>query len=200
MDKRRFLTAATLGLASLPLHAARAPAHASLPAGQGPTLLTVTGAIGRTNRGALDPALDQMMRKHRVAFERAFAFDFDAIRALPSITIQPTIEYDARQHRLRGPLLTALLDVVDARTTAASRLLLRAVDGYAVAVPLRDVRRHRFIVATHIDERPLALGGLGPLWALYDADRFADSAQKPLAERFALCPWGLYHIEVQREP
>ena len=40
-------------------------------------------------------------------------------------------------------------------------------------------------------------GGLGPLWAIYDADRFPDMAAQPVDQRFALCPWALYHIDVQ---
>jgi hypothetical protein len=42
----------------------------------------------------------------------------------------------------------------------------------------------------------MALGGLGPLWAVYDADRFPDMAARPLNQRFGLCPWGIYHIHV----
>jgi hypothetical protein len=47
-----------------------------------------------------------------------------------------------------------------------------------------------------IDGRPLALGGLGPQWAIHDADRIAPFSDKPLHARFALCPWGLFSIEV----
>lgn len=54
MKKRQFLTAAVMGAAALPSFA-RAK-HTTKPAG--PALLTVTGAIGRANRGPLDPALD----------------------------------------------------------------------------------------------------------------------------------------------
>jgi hypothetical protein len=43
----------------------------------------------------------------------------------------------------------------------------------------------------------MPLGGLGPLWAVYDADRVPAMAAKPLAQRFGTCPWALYHIEVQ---
>lgn len=196
MNKRQFLATTAFGLASLPFHTARATRPACTS--RGPALLTITGAIDRANRGALNPALDQMMHKQRVAFDRAYAFDFDAVAVLPAVTIKPTVEYDAKQHGVRGPLLTDVLDAVGAQTNEGARLLLRALDGYAVAVSLSDVRRYRFIVATHLDDRPLAIGGLGPLWAVYDADRFPDMAAKPLNERFGLCPWGLYHIEVQR--
>jgi hypothetical protein len=74
--------------------------------------------------------------------------------------------------------------------------VLRAVDGYAVGVTQAQVRAQRFIVATHLDGRTMALGGLGPLWAVYDADRVAEMAAKALPERFASCPWALYHIDV----
>jgi hypothetical protein len=38
---------------------------------------------------------------------------------------------------------------------------------------------------------------LGPLWAVYDADRVPEMAAQPLTARFAACPWALYHIAVQ---
>jgi hypothetical protein len=43
----------------------------------------------------------------------------------------------------------------------------------------------------------MPLGGLGPLWAIYDADHFPDMAAKPIDQRFAHCPWALYHVDVQ---
>ncbi len=62
---------------------------------------------------------------------------------------------------------------------------------------LADARAYRMIVATTLDGRPLSVGGLGPLWAVYDADRLPAFKDKPLKERFALCPWGLYCIDVK---
>lgn len=196
MNKRDFLAAAIAGGMALPGTAAAAgrPARKAV---RGPALLTVTGAIQKGNRSGLDPALDQLMKKQGVKFERAYAFDFRAITALPAVVIRPTLEYDAQVHALRGPLLLDVVKAAGAMLGDRSKLVLRALDGYAVAVPAADLRRYRFIVATHLDGRPMPLGGLGPLWAVYDADRFKDMAAKPLNERFATCPWGLYHIEVQ---
>ena len=76
-------------------------------------------------------------------------------------------------------------------------LFLRAVDGYAAQVSAADAKKYGFIVATHLDGKPMALGGLGPLWAVYDADRFPDMVAKPLSARFEACPWATYHIEVK---
>jgi hypothetical protein len=190
MDKRQFLGSAALAVAALP--AAAAPGS-----GRGPALLTITGAIGRSNRAALDPALDQMMHKQQISFSKAFALDFAALAALPAVTIKPTLEYDARRHTLGGPLLLDVLAQAGARPVDSGKVVLRAVDGYAVAISVAQARARRFIVATHLDGAPMPLGGLGPLWAVYDADRVPEMAARPLAERFGDCPWALYHIEVQ---
>jgi len=194
MQKRRFFpVAAALAVAGT------LPAAAATPAGKarGPALLTVTGAVGKTNRGPLDPVVDQMMHKQKIGFTRAYAFDFAALAALPAVTIRPTLEYDAAVHTLRGPLLRDVLAAAGVTLGDASRVLLRAVDGYAVVVTGAQIRAQRTIVATHLDGAPMALGGLGPLWAVYDADRVPEMAARPLAERYAACPWALYHIDVQ---
>lgn len=199
MNKRHFLTAA--GMAGLlpAMRAGAAPAGVMPPhaAGAGPTLLTITGAIGKSNRGPLDPALDQMLAKHGVQFTHAWAFTAAALQRLPSVTIRPTLEYDAKVHALQGPLLETVLQAAGVAPGASVMLGLRAVDGYHVALTLADVRNYRMIVATRIDGQPLPLGGLGPQWAVYEADSLPAFKDKPLKERFGLCPWGLYHIDVR---
>jgi hypothetical protein len=189
MNKRQFLGGAALAAATLPVRAAA-------PAGRGPALLTLTGAIKTANRGPLDPALDQMMHKQGLSFSKALALDFAALAALPAVTIRPTLEYDARAHTLRGPLLPDVLALAGVRLTDTGKVVLRAVDGYAVTLTGAQARAQRFIVATHLDGKPMPLGGLGPLWAVYDADRVPEMAARPLAERFGSCPWALYHIDV----
>lgn len=185
MNKREFLGTA-LAAGALPglADAAAVPA--------GPVLLTISGDIRRPNRGALDPALDQIMARHKLSFTQAHALDFAALARLPARTIRPTLEYDARPRTLRGPALADVLALAGAPRADATRITLRAVDGYAAAITLGQARAQGFMVATHLDGQPLALGGLGPLWAVYDADRVPD-----MAARFSACPWALYHIAVQ---
>ncbi|MBK0393945.1 molybdopterin-dependent oxidoreductase [Ramlibacter algicola] len=190
MDKRHFLGTLAAG-AALPLAGEAAP---RLPGNKGPTLLTVTGAINRTNRGPFDGVLDQMMAKQKLAFDKAYAFDFAALASLPAVTIRPTLEYDSKVHQLKGPLLATVLRAAGA---TGSNVLMRAVDGYAPGISVADAQKYRFIVATHLDGKPMPLGGLGPLWAVYEADQFPEMAAKPVDQRFAQCPWGLYHVEVK---
>jgi len=192
MDKRQFLVAGALGI-GLPLQAAAAPASAR----RGPGLLTVAGAIDRSNRGPLDPALDQLMVKHGTKFDKAWEFDAAMLARMPTVTIQPTLEYDAQTHKLSGPLLSSVMEAVGVAAGASVILTMRALEGYTVAVSLADVRRYRTILAMTLDGVPMSIGGLGPIWAVYDADRLVEFKDKPLKERYALCPWGLYFIEVK---
>jgi hypothetical protein len=192
MHKRHFLATIAAAAGTLPA----LDAAAAKPAAKRPVLLTVGGQIAKTNRGPLDKALDQMMAKHGVSFTKAFTFDADSLQRLPAVHIEPTLEYDNKKHKLSGPLLTTVLAAAGADTNAALRLGLRAVDGYNAQVDLADAKAWRMIVATHLDGQPMALGGLGPQWAVYDADTLAAFKDKPVTERFGACPWGLYHIDV----
>ena len=197
MRKREFLSTAALAGLTLP-GAGQAQAvgqKGKLPAG-GPGLLTVSGAIGPGNRGAIDPALDQLMLKQKIRFDKAHVFDFAALAALPAITIKPTLEYDSKPHPLKGPLIADVVKAAGATGGDGARLMMRAVDGYVAPLTLADARKYRFIVATHLDGAPMPLGGLGPLWAVYDADRYPDMMAKSLSERFGGCPWGFYHLDI----
>lgn len=192
MKKRDFLARSAL-LGVVPMACAQAASHPS----RGPVLLTVSGAITHANRGPLDPALDQMMAKHGIQFDKALALDAAALGRMPAVQIKPTLEYDAKVHRLSGPLISTVLEAAGVSMHSALSIGLRAVDGYNVALSLSDLQTYRMVLATHIDGLPLALGGLGPQWAVYDADRLPAFKDLPLKQRFGLCPWGLYHIDVR---
>ena len=192
MNKRDFLNvSALIGAASLSPTPALAAASAT-----GPTLLTVGGLVPQGNRPALDPELDQMMAKHGVRFGQAFTFDAAALQKLPKTRIRPTLEYDGKVHTLSGPALLDVLSAAGVKADPGLRLGIRALDGYNVEISVADVAAYRMILATHMDGKPMGLGGLGPQWAVYDADRLAAFKDKPLKERFGLCPWGVYYIDV----
>src|SRR5262245_16292369 len=192
MNKREVLAAGVLG-ATIPLQADAARART------GTGLLTVAGAIAKTNRGPLSLVSDQLMLKHGATFDKAWQFDAAMLGRLSAVTIAPTLEYDGKPHKLSGPLLTTVVEAAGVAAGASMMLGLRALDGYTVGISMADARAHRYVVAHTLDGTPLSLGGLGPLWALIDADRVAPFKDKPLKERFGLCPWGLYYIDVKAQ-
>ena len=197
LNKRNFV-AAGMGLAGLWTATGSSHAATQAKAPSGPTLLTIRGAITQSNRGALDATIDQMMGKHGIQFDKAYALDAAALARMPAVTIKPTLEYDSKPHTLKGPLLTTVLAAAGVAAGSPVQLGLRAVDGYNVNISMADAQAYRMIVATHIDGQPMALGGLGPQWAVYDADVLPAFKDKPVKERFGLRPWGLYHIEVKK--
>jgi len=196
-NQRRFLATTILGCAAGSGNSAAFAARPVARSAPGPTLLTVSGAIGTGNRGPFDPVLDQLMAKQKVTFSKAQTFDFAAIATLPAVTIKPTLEYDGKRHSLSGPLLLDVVKASGASPSEKTALFVRAIDGYAAQISGGDAAKRRFIVATHLDGKPMALGGLGPLWTLFEADAFSDTAAQPLGQRFAGCPWATYHVEVR---
>lgn len=190
MQRRTFIATAAAGLAVASF--VTPAATASTRAGQ--VLLTVSGAFSGGNRGPRTQ-LDQLMVKHGIEFSQAHTFDFASLAVLPAVTIEPIVEYDGKPHRITGPLLTTVLKAAGVGVHDAE-LVLRAIDGYGAQITLEEARQQRFIIATHLDGVPLAMGGVGPLWAVYDPAGVPGMMDKTLAERFAQCPWGLYHIDV----
>ncbi|GEM_PF-763324 len=192
MHKRIFLYSMLAGLGAGSVTSSTAAAQVKSAgkgdASTGPALLTVSGLISGGNRGPLDPALDRLLAKQNVAFNKAYTFDAGALAALPQVTIKPTLEYDGKRHTLQGPSLLDVMKAVGVKVGAKTAFLLRAIDGYAVLLDAAEAAKRRFIIATHIDGKPMALGGLGPLWVVYEADQFPDMAAKPVKERFGLCP------------
>jgi len=139
LNKRNFLAAIALGSVALP-SLSRSSKRLLPPLG--PALLTVTGNIGAGNRGALNPALDQLMKKQGVKFDKAHTFDFTALTSLPTVAIRPTLEYDNKAHNLSGPLLTEVAMAAGAALNDSTKVLLRAIDGYAVVVAMSDIRQY----------------------------------------------------------
>ncbi|MES2635062.1 MAG: molybdopterin-dependent oxidoreductase [Pseudomonadota bacterium] len=196
MDKRNFLgvaAGAAAGALSLPL-AARAAGEVREKGS--PPLLTVVGAIGKGNRGPLDAVRDQMMGKQKIKFDKAHVFTFEQLTAMPVKTARATLEYDNKKHVLHGPALADVLAAAGVKGDSG-KLAMRAVDGYSPTISMADAKKYGFMVATHLDGKPMALGGLGPLWAVYEPDAFPDMMAKPIDQRFANCPWALYFIDVQ---
>ena len=195
MKRRQFLNHGLpllLGGATLTAQSAPAADHPT----DAQTVLTLTGAIDNTNRAKMDETGDQLMHKHGIRFERAFSLTLADLEKLPPVTINPTLEYDARHHLLKGPRLIDVVNLAGIGKRRPTSLKLHGIDGYSPEISFEKAQKYSFILATHLDGNTLPIGGFGPLFAICDADHIPELAQKPLAQRFVDCPWGLYCIEV----
>jgi len=196
MNKRQFLSS-TSGLLVGALGGLYHSAYAvNKKSEASQTILTVVGDIRRVNRSKSDMVKDQLMHKQGVHFDRAYTFSLNDLEKLPAVSIRPTVEYDARVHKFTGPRLIDVLSVAGVDESPHTQLILRGIDGYSPEVNFARAKEHNYILATRMDDEILAIGGFGPLFAIYDADRINEFANKPLPQRFEACPWGLYCIEV----
>ncbi len=131
---------------------------------QGPTLVTVAGAIGETNRGPFDPFHDAHLARLVDPFERAYALDAAALGALPqqSLTVQYP-DWDGQDHRFTGPSVADLLALVGAEGAAVTFM---GLDGYSARYERAVLEKANFLLATHMDGAALGLGGFGPAWLM----------------------------------
>lgn len=178
----------------------RPPARTCVFDGLQPVALTISGPGIEANRAQTNDTTDRMLVARGLRFDKAWACGMDAITSLEYAQLDIPLEYDDARHRLAGPLLETCLQAAGLDIAAAMRqgwwLGLYGIDGYHAQMPLAQAMRWRLMVATHLDGQPLAVGGLGPLWAIYDARVPAELAATPLKQRFAQAVWGLYYLRI----
>ena len=105
------------------------------PAPRDMVLLTVSGTIGESNRGALDPKKDSMLALQKADFKKAFAFDRAMLLGLEQGTVTATPPNSAPA-TFKGPLLREVLGRIEA---AKMKNYFVAVDGYTGYLTPEDV-------------------------------------------------------------
>ena len=154
-----------------------------------PVVLTVAGKIAETNRGPTNPELDPIFLYHEISFEAAAAFDRAMLESLGTQEIVLSYEKWAEDYRLSGPRLADVLAAVGAQGRPVT---ITAIDGYAVELSAEDLASRDWIVALERNGRPLSIGGLGPLWVVYDAP-----GRTLGHDDVARWPWAVFFIEVR---
>lgn len=169
--KRSFLAAAIMiGLYCLGGTPARS-------AEGGPAVLTIVGAVAKPNRGAFDAFHNAFFKYHDRTFEKAFAFDRNALAALPQVAITAHAEEWPAGIKAAGPRLKDVLAAAGVAETATVTAF--ALDGYGVEFKPAERAAHEWILAIEANGEPLSLGGRGPAWLLYDTGsaRASDAAE-----------------------
>ncbi len=159
------------------------------PPPDGPVILTITGEVGRSNRGPFDPFADKLLAFQGTQFDRAMAFDRAALEKLGMHEIMVGYPGWPSAHRFEGPLLK---DVLAAAGVEGGMVQPVALDGYAAEIPYSDLTKYPVILALKMDGRWLPLGGAGPAWVIYPRDDFPELAE----EDDAKWVWGVTHIRV----
>jgi len=150
-----------------------APSASSLPAPEGPVILTVTGDIARTNGDG-----------------RA-AFDYAMLEALGLEELRTVTPYSEGEPVFRGVLFGDLLDAVGAR---GSRVRASALDRYEAEIAIELLERYDVLIALEQDGRRLSRRGKGPAWIVFPFGRHPElDSEKVRAQSV----WQLATLEVR---
>lgn len=157
---------------------------------RGPAILTVSGNVANYSRGAMDPDFDKFFDSNGVAFSSAATFDYATLATLSQLSYTTDFPQGKGPHVFEGPLLADVLRLAGVSGTTIS---LRALDGYALELPLADLLAKDPILALKRDGAFFGLGDYGPSQLIFARGSRADL--ESLDD--AAWVWSIFYIDVQ---
>ena len=115
----------------------------------GPVILTVTGALNTHNEA--DGA----------------AFDLALFERLPQHSFSTRTPWYPQPRKFNGVLVSELLKALDSQATSMRAV---ALNDYRVDIPTDDLIRHGAMIASQLDDKPIAVRDKGPLLIIYPFD------------------------------
>lgn len=125
----------------------------NLPDPAGPVVLTVDGAVSRTNADGVA------------------AFDLDMLRAIGAADITTETIWTPGSHVFTGVPLVRLLDHLGATGTTIEAM---AINDYLVQIPVSDAIEGGPILAWAMDGETMSRRDKGPLWVIYPFSSSSD--------------------------
>jgi hypothetical protein len=145
----------------------------ALDAPKGPVVLTVSGKIADSNKGAVAE------------------IDMAMLKALPQHTFTTDTPWDKRPVKFSGPLLRDVLAMVKASGTELKAV---AVNDYAVSVPVADAQQFNVVLAVLMNDRDIPPRTKGPLFLIYPFNSHPSLNAKAYQERSI---WQLKALQIQ---
>jgi hypothetical protein len=118
-------------------------------------------------------------------------FDREALEAMPQHRITTSTPWTDGMSVFEGPLLCDLLEQVGAEGTV---LQARALNDYAVEIPISDCERYPVILALTRDGARLSRREMGPIWIVYPRDDHPELQLETVNARWI---WQLTELEVR---
>lgn len=186
----KFALLVSLGLAAMALGSC--DRRVSSDAADAAPVLTISGAIGKTNRGAIDPFIDAFLAAHGAEFDLACQFSRADLAALGMKTVTVKRANWPAAVIARGPALRDVLKAVDA---TGRFVTLVALDGYSARFAMADLQADGVILAIEANGAPLAIGGRGPTWLIFD--KGTVPGDEGTADDGLV--WSAYYIKIEGE-
>jgi hypothetical protein len=151
----------------------RLHADTPLPNPKGKIILTVQGKITNKNH------------------EERAVFDHTMLANLDTFTITTSTPWDVGISEFTGCRLSKLVAAIEAQGTT---MLVTALDGYEVAVPISDIKKYDPILAWAQNGKIMTIREKGPLWLIYPFD---SNSELRGMEYSARSVWQLERIAFQ---
>jgi hypothetical protein len=152
-------------------------------------LLTVSGLVGKTNRGPVDAKRDVLLAEQKAAFKSAFEFDRAMLLALPQATVTGQPNTFAKPASFSGPLSRELLEHLEA---AKLKVTFIALDGFAGWLAPEDIDGSDWILALSAEGVPLGIGQQGPIWLVKSGAQEVDGNDPKHGDWV----WNVFYIEI----
>ncbi len=156
-----------------------------------PVVLTISGVVDLPNRGPYDAFADAYLARFLDPFEKAHAFTLADLNALPQQRLTLNYPNWGQEVTFTGP---SLLSVLKAAGASGEKLEMMALDGYTANFTQTMIEGGTFIIALTADDKPLAIGGHGPLWLVFPPGEAAPAYK---GENDGGLVWALFHIDVR---
>lgn len=154
--------------------ATAATATEPLPAPAGEVLLTVNGAIEASN------------------VDGTAQFDRDMLEAIGMTKLNTKTPWEEGVViHFEGPLFSDLLARIGA---TGETLILQALDGYQVDIPMSDVRNYGVLLAMKRNGEWMRIRNKGPIWLIYPLDTHPELNNEIYSGRSI---WQLNRVTVQ---
>ena len=144
---------------------------ADLAAPSGRVLITVSGSIISTNRGALEAGTPSLIGFLDTGFEAAAEFDQEMQDAMPQSEVTSLAPTGQTQVTYAGP---RLMDVVTRLGAVPQSVSVMAADGYLAEISVEEMTIHTPILAMRMDGRLMGLGIHGPEMVVFPPTWDAD--------------------------
>lgn len=148
-------------------------AQAQIAQPQGAVVLTISGAIGNSNK------------------DGAAELDFAMLEALPRVQIQTATPWTEGVQTFEGVALADLMAFVSASGTT---IFATAINDYMVEIPMSDAAVGRALVALSLNGQPMSIREKGPLWIVYPYDSSDNFKSEVIYSRSI---WQLNRLEVR---
>ncbi len=174
------------------LLASTASAHDKWRAGEfrGAVILTITGNVALPTRGASNEDIDKFFSYNDLTFDKATQFDAAALATLPQVTIDADFPKDGHVGEYTGPLVS---DVLRSARATGTTVTFRALDGYAIEVPMQDLIDNGAVLALKLDGIPFGIGDFGPTQLVFPRLDRADLTD--MNDDWWV--YSIYHIHVE---